>query len=86
MPGEISVDRLVVQAVLGLGMDGMRSRADQRQVALEHYVDELRQFVEACLADEASDPRHARIAPAHQPRGGRVALLGVHRAELEHFD
>src|SRR5580700_3825337 len=33
--GEIAVDRFVIEMVLGLGMHGMRARADQRQVAGE---------------------------------------------------
>ena len=53
MAREIAVDGLIVEPVLSLGMDRMRARADERQVAPEHNVDELRQFVEACLADEA---------------------------------
>ena len=61
MAGEIAVDRLVVQPVLGLGVDRVRARADQRQVALEHHVEELRQLVEAGLADEAADAGDARI-------------------------
>jgi lipopolysaccharide/colanic/teichoic acid biosynthesis glycosyltransferase len=40
----------------------MRARADQRQVAEEHHVEQLRQFVEAGLADEAADAGHPRVA------------------------
>ena len=40
--GEIAVDRFVITAVRRLGMERMRARSDQRQVALEHDIDELR--------------------------------------------
>ena len=61
---EIAVDRLVVEVLRGLGVDRVRPRADQRQVAVEHHVEELRQFVEAGLADEAADAGDARIVLA----------------------
>src|SRR5262249_5489270 len=51
--GEVAVDRVVETAVLDLLIDGMRARPDQRQVALEHDVEELRQLVDRGLADEA---------------------------------
>ena len=61
MAREIAVDRLVVEAVVGLGVHGVRARPDQRQIAGEHDVEQLRQFVEAGLADEAADAGDARI-------------------------
>src|SRR5271155_1114207 len=48
---EISVDRLVEQPALQFALHGVRARADQREIALEHHVEELRQLVEAGLAD-----------------------------------
>src|SRR5262245_8109934 len=36
MAGEIAVDRLVVALLLGFGVDGVRSRTDQRKVADQH--------------------------------------------------
>src|SRR5205814_3503242 len=65
MAGEIAVDRLVELAVLDLLVDGVRARPDQRQVALEHHVEELRQLVDAGLADEAADAGDARIVLGH---------------------
>jgi hypothetical protein len=56
MPGEIAVDRLVIQTVLGLGVNGMGAGPDQRQIALEDNVDELWQLVERSLANEAAYP------------------------------
>ena len=58
---EIAVDGLVEQPVLQLALHRVRARADQRQVALEHHVEQLRQLVEAGLADEAADAGDARI-------------------------
>src|SRR3954452_14261849 len=50
MAREIAVDRLVEQPALQLALYRMRPRTDQRQVAREHHVEQLRQFVEAGLA------------------------------------
>src|SRR3954467_15822298 len=52
---EVAVDGLVEQPALQFALHGVRPGADQRQVALEHDVEQLRQFVEARLADEAAD-------------------------------
>jgi len=65
MAGEIAIDRLVVEAVLRLGVHRVRARADQRQIALEHHVDELRQLIDRRLADEGADPSDARVAALH---------------------
>ena len=62
---EIAVDRLVEQPALQLALHRVRARADQRQIVLEHDVEQLRQLVEAGLADEASDPGDAGIVPGH---------------------
>src|SRR5262245_5055775 len=75
MAGEIAVDRLVIEAVLGLRVHGVRPGADQGQVALEHDIDELRQLVDAGLADEPANPGDARIILGGEARGGRIALL-----------
>src|SRR5262249_7500839 len=45
--GEVAVDGLVEQPALQLALHRMRTRTDQRQVVLEHDVEQLRQFVEA---------------------------------------
>ena len=62
MAREIAVDGFFVEPLFGLGVERMRARADERQVAGEHDVEQLRQFVEAGLADEAADAGHARVA------------------------
>src|SRR6202171_4933080 len=53
VPREIAVHRFVEQPALQFALHGVRARADQREIALEHDVEELRQFVKAGLADEA---------------------------------
>ena len=72
---EIAVDGFLVEPRLGLGIERVRPRADQRQIAGEHDVKELRQFVEARLADEAADTRDAGIADRHQPLRMGVGLI-----------
>ena len=84
--GEIAVDDLVIEPVARLCLDRVRTRADQRQVALDRDVDELRQLVEAGLADEAADAGDARVAPGDELRGRGVGLVGIHRAELVDLD
>src|SRR5215510_299793 len=59
--GEIAVDGLVEQPALQLALHRMRARADQRQVAPEHDVEELRQLVERGLAYEAADTGDAGV-------------------------
>ena len=86
MAREVAVDGFVIEPVCRLGVDGVRARADERQIALEHHVEELRQFVEAGLADEAADARDARIALGDKLRGRGVALVDIHRAELVDLD
>ena len=44
---EIAVDRLVIEPVLGLGVHRVGARADERKIAGEHHVEQLRQLVEA---------------------------------------
>ena len=60
----------------------MRARADQRQVALEHHVEELRQFVDAGLADEAADAGDARIVLGDALLHRMVGHVGAERAEF----
>jgi hypothetical protein len=52
MSGKIAVDGFVVEAILGLGIDGVGTRTDQGEVSLEDDIDKLRKFVKACLAEE----------------------------------
>src|SRR5579859_3106313 len=84
--GEIAVNGLVEQAGLQLALHRVRARADQREVALEDDVEELRQLVKAGLADEAADAGDARIVPGDDLGGGRIGLVMVERAELEDVD
>src|SRR5450631_809221 len=83
---EIAVDGLVEQPALQFALHCVRTGADQRQVALEHDVEKLRQFVEAALADEASDPGDAAVVLGHDLGGERVGLVVVQRAKLEDID
>src|SRR5436190_3608094 len=46
---EIAVDGLVEQPALQFTLHGVRARPDQRKVALEHDIEQLRQFVETGL-------------------------------------
>ncbi len=86
MAREIAVHDLVILPIGGLGVDRMRARPDQREISLQHDVEQLRQFIQRRLADEAADASHARIAARHQFGGSRIGLVGVHRAELVDFD
>jgi len=49
-------------------------------------VEELRQFVEAGLADEAADAGHALVVLGDDLRCQRVGLIVEQRAELEDVD
>src|SRR6202163_1773240 len=59
VPREIAVHRFVEQPALQFALHGVRARTDQREVAFEHDVEELRQFVKAGLADKTSDAGNA---------------------------
>lgn len=48
-----------------------------------HHVDELRQFIEIALAQEGADQCDARIVGNGLRNPGAVALVGIHRPELE---
>src|SRR6185369_17678585 len=82
MPRKIAGDRLVEQAALQLALDGVWTGPDQREVALEHHVEELRQLVQAGLADKAADAGDARIVPGDDLGGERIGLVVIQRAEL----
>ena len=86
MAREIAVDHDFVGVLGGRGVDRVRARTDEREIALDDDVEELRQFVERGLADEAADARHARIATRHLLGRGVVELVDIHRAELEDLD
>src|SRR3984957_10419529 len=83
---EISVHGLVEQPALQFALHRVRARTDQREIALEHDVEELRQFVEAGPADEAPDAGDAAVVLGHDLRGQRVGLIVVQRAKLEDVD
>ena len=83
---EITIHRLVVRVLGGLGIDCVRTRSDQGQIADEDDIKELRQLVEACLANETSDPGHARVVPADLLGRIGVSELRVDRAKLVDFD
>src|SRR3546814_8385641 len=59
----------------------VRTRADQRHVALEN-VDELRQLVEARPAQEAPHPRHPAVVAPGQHLGIGVGQVVMHGPEL----
>src|SRR3546814_4434730 len=79
--GGIGVDGLFVQPPGGLGRGSVRTRADQRHVALEN-VDELRQLVEARPAQEAPHPRHPAVVAPGQHLGIGVGQVVMHGPEL----
>ena len=69
-----------------MALHRVRTRADQRQVALEHHVEQLRQFVEARLADDAADAGDARVVLGDELRGRGIGYVGIHRAEFVDLD
>src|ERR1700682_1762974 len=83
---EIAIHGLVEQPALQLALHGVRAGADQRQIALEHDVEELRQLVEAGSADETADAGDAGIVLGHDLCGHRIGLMMVQRAKLENVD
>src|SRR5450631_162914 len=86
MPREIAVHRFIEQPALQFALHGVRARSDQREIALEHDVEELGQFVKAGLADEAPDPGDAAVVFGHDLDGQRIGLIVVQRAKLEDVD
>jgi lipopolysaccharide/colanic/teichoic acid biosynthesis glycosyltransferase len=52
-------DHFVVLPVRRFRLNGVGTGADERQVAFEHDIEELRQFVDRGLADEPADARPA---------------------------
>src|ERR1700694_1966363 len=83
---EIAVHRFVEQPALQFTLHGVRTRADQREIAFEHDVEELRQFVKAGLADKTSDAGNAAVVLGHDLCGERIGLIVVQRAKLEDVD
>src|SRR5450631_2435989 len=83
---EIAVDGRVEQSALQFALHGVRAGTDQRQIAFEDDVEELRQFVEAGLADEASDAGDAAVVLGHDLGGERVGLVVVQRTEFVDVD
>src|SRR6185312_7092358 len=86
MAREIAINGLVEQPALQSALHGVRARADQRQVALEYDIEELRQLVEAGPADEAADAGDAAVVPGHDPGSRRIGLIVIERAKLEDVD
>src|SRR5258708_6124516 len=86
MTGEVTVDHLVIEPVRRLRLDSVRPRPNQREIAFEDDVEELRQLVEAGLADETADTGNARVAFGHEFGGVRVSHVSIHRAELVDLD
>src|SRR5207247_7121798 len=86
MAREIAVDRLVEQAALQLALYRVRTGSDEREVVHEHDVEELRQFVQAGLADKAADAGNTRIVLGDDLGRNRIGLVVVQRAELEDVD
>src|SRR6476620_4437019 len=86
MAGEIAVDCFVELAVLDLLVHRVWTRADQRQIALAHPIDELRQFVDAGLADKPADPGDARIVLGDAFLRRMVGHVGTERTEFVDLD
>src|SRR5579883_1663715 len=85
MPGVVVPDRVLVEQTARLGGERMRPWAHDGHLATQD-IDELRQLVEAGLAQEGTDPRHARIVPARELLGIIVPRMMIHGAELEDLD
>ena len=58
-----------------------RAWSDEPHVAL-HDIEQLRQFVHAQGAQEASDARHTRVVLRRPDRAGACFGIGPHGAEL----
>src|SRR6201998_2686415 len=83
---QMTVHGFVEQPALQFALHRVRARADQRKIALEHHVEELRQFVEAALADEAPDPGDAAVVLGHDLGGERIGVMVVQRSKFEDVD
>src|SRR5258706_6855330 len=83
---EVAVHGFVEQPALQLTLHGVRTRSDQREIILEYDVEELRQLVEAGLANEATDAGNAAVVFGHDLGGQRIGLVMVQRAKLEDVD
>ena len=86
MTREVTVNCLIEQPRLQFALHGMGTWSDEGQVALEDDVEKLRQLVEACLADEASDAGDAAVVFGDHLRGQRIGLIVKQRAEFEDVD
>ena len=86
MTGEIAIHGLIVALLLGLGVDRVWPRADQRKISDQNDIEELGQFIEARLADKAPDAGDARVSLGDELRCSRVGLVDIHRAELVDLD
>ena len=86
MAREIAVDDLVIEMIGRARGDRMRPRADERQIAPEDDVEELRQLIERRFADEAADACHTRVVAGDQLFGAVIKLIHIHRAEFVNFD
>ena len=63
----------------------LRPRADEAHVAAQH-VEDLRQLVDAHLADEAADARDAIVVGRRPARASVLLGVDAHAAELEHAE
>src|ERR1700759_1026574 len=86
MPRKIAIDRFVELAVLDLLIDGVRPRSNQREITLEDDVDELRQLIDASLANETADAGYPRIVLGNALLHGMVGFVGVERTEFVDLD
>src|SRR5207249_2894328 len=78
--------RLVIEPLFGLGVDRVRARADEREIAGEDHVYELRQLVETPFTQETTDARYPRIGLGHESRGRGVGRFEIHRAKFVDLD
>ena len=60
---EVTVDGVMVELVCGLGLQRVRPGTDERQITAQN-IDELRQFIETCFAQEG--PAWAAAAPTRE--------------------
>src|SRR5450830_210955 len=81
----VLLDGFLEQDARRLGGRGVGARADHRHAADED-IEQLWQLVEAGPADKTSDPGDSRIAAGGLCFGVGIALVLMHRAELEDFD
>jgi hypothetical protein len=85
LPREIVVHGVRVELVGRLGLERVGAGPHERQIAL-HHIQELRQFIEARLAQEPAHRGHTGVAFGDEFRGLRVGRLREHGAELVDVD